>query len=232
MALLSTQDQQHIRHLFEEMANPVRIVLFTATTDCPYCDTTREIVEEVASLSSKLSVEQHDLEAEPAVASAYAVDRAPAIALVQVGQDGVESKDFGLRFYGIPSGYEFGTLLEDILMVSTGNPQLMPATKAWLSTLKKPVRLQVFVTPTCPYCPRMVSLAHKLAVASEHIRAEGVEASEFPVLAAKYGVQGVPRTVISVDGAADEHLVGAVPEADLLAALRKATGSKLIIARA
>ncbi len=229
MALLSTEDQKQVSHQFEAMASPVRIVVFTDSHDCQYCDDTRQIVEEVASLSPKIAVEQHDLAAEPEVATLYGIDRAPAIAIVQVCEDGASTQDFGLRFYGIPSGYEFMTLLEDIVLVSTGEASLAPATRAWLATLSKPVHLQVFVTPTCPYCPQMVSLAHKLAVASEHVRADGVEATEFPELADKYGVYGVPRTVISVEGGKEQHIEGAVPEAKLLAALQKAAGSKLVI---
>jgi len=233
VALLSTEDQAQVRHMFEAMTNPVRIVLFTDSRPdrgCQYCDDTLQIVEEVATLSPKIAVEPHDLATEPEVAALYGVDRAPAIAIVQVTEDGQASKDFGLRFYGIPSGYEFVTLLEDVVMVSTGEASLSPTTRAWLSTLAKPVHLQVFVTPTCPYCPQMVQLAHKLAVASPLIRADGVEATEFPELADKYEVYGVPRTVVSAEGGKDQHIEGAVPEAKLLAALQKAVGGKLVIA--
>jgi len=232
MALLSTENQNQIRHTFESMTDAVKIVVFTDSSpenDCQYCEDTREIVEEVAGLSPKIVVERYDIVTEPTVATLYLIDRAPAIAIVRVGADG-QTTDYGLRFYGIPSGYEFATFLEDIVMVSTGEAALSPTTRAWLSTLTKPVRLQVFVTPTCPYCPQMVQLAHKLAVASPLVRADGVEATEFPELAEKYGVYGVPRTVISAEGGEDQHIEGAVPEAKLLAALQKTAGSQLVIA--
>jgi glutaredoxin-like protein len=219
--------------MFEAMTNSVKIILFTDSrpdSGCQYCEDTHQIVEEVASLSPKIAVERHDLAAEPEVATLYGVDKAPAIAIVQVTEDGKASRDLGLRFYGIPSGYEFVTLLEDVVMVSKGEASLSPTTRAWLSTLNKPVHLQVFVTPTCPYCPQMVQLAHKLAVASPHVRADGVEATEYPELSDRYGVYGVPRTVISAEGGKDQHIEGAVPETKLLAALQKAVGSQLVIA--
>jgi len=67
----------------------------------------------------------------------------------------------------------------------------------------------VFVTPTCPYCPRAVVLAFKITVENPAIRASMVEATEFPHLANKHGVGGVPHTVI---GASRQPMVGAYPE--------------------
>jgi thiol-disulfide isomerase/thioredoxin len=64
-----------------------------------------------------------------------------------------------------------------------------------LAALHVPLHVQVFVTPTCPYCPRAMLLAHKLAFVSEHVRADAIDASAFPELAARYGVRGVPRTI-------------------------------------
>jgi glutaredoxin-like protein len=234
MPLLKAEDQEHVRHHFEAITNPVRIVFFSDSSDeadCQYCATTLDLVNEVAALSPKISVEAHELTQEPEVAALYGVDRAPAIAIVQVSADGQSSTDFGVRFYGIPSGYEFMTLLEDIVLISAGTAELTPKLSAWLSTLEKAIHLQVFVTPTCPYCPQMVSLAHKLAVASPLVRADGVEATEFPELSERYGVYGVPRTVISAEGGKEQHIEGAVPEAQLLDALEKAVGGSLVVTR-
>ncbi len=230
MTFLNDEDQSQIRLMFDAMTNPVKVVLFVDSSDCTYCDDTGHLVDEVAALSPKIAVERHDRAAEPELASLYGVDKAPAIAIVQESTDGQPAQDFGVRFYGIPSGYEFVTLLEDIVMVSTGEVELGATTKAWLSTLAKPVHLQVFVTPTCPYCPSMVQLAHKLAIASPLVRADGVEATEFPELSDKYGVYGVPRTVISAEGGKDQHIEGSVREEKVLAALQKAVGSRLVLA--
>lgn len=224
MGLIRNEDQKTIRQMFAPLTNQVKVVVFTDKTNCQYCNDTKNIVDEVAALSEKITTEYHDLKAEPAVASVYGADRAPAIAVVRLAEDGT-ARDFGVRFYGIPSGYEFTTFIESIVLVSTGQAQLSPAMSAWLSKLDKPVHLQVFVTPTCPYCPQMVQLAHRLAVASDKVRADGVEATEFPELADKYSVYGVPRTVIEVPGGKDVHIEGSVPESRLLAELQKAAGS-------
>ena len=61
-------------------------------------------------------------------------------------------------------------------------------------------------------------LAHKLAIESDHVRADVVEAVEFPHLAIKYNVRGVPRTVINET----IHIEGAMPEPMLMAQVQEA----------
>jgi glutaredoxin-like protein len=120
----------------------------------------------------------------------------------------------------MPSGYEFSTLINDILAVSRRNSGLTETTREFLKQLNQPVHLQVFVTPSCPYCPRAVLLAHQMAMENpQMIRAEGVEATEFPELANRFNVRGVPQTVIN-SGAG--IVVGAVPEQNLLAEIMRA----------
>lgn len=225
MALLKAADAKKVREHLESLTNPVRVVVFTDSRECAYCDETAGLVEEVASLSPQVAFERHDLATEPALAELYRVDRAPGIAIVQESAAGAPARDFGVRFSGIPSGYEFTTFIEALILVSNGQAPLSRELAEWVGSLEKPVRLQVFVTPTCPYCPQMVHLAHKLAVASDLVSAEGVEATEFPELANRYSVYGVPRTVIEVAGGGEVHVEGAVPETRLLAELRKAVGA-------
>jgi len=215
MALLKERERQILKTHFANLNEPVRLLVFAEATGCQYCHETRQLVEEVADLSEKIELEILDRTAEPEKAQAYGVDKTPAIVVLTSGN---EPKDTGIRFFGIPSGYEFTTLVEDIVAVSRKQPELAPETQNWLTSLDRPIHLQVFVTPTCPYCPRAVSLAHRLALASPLVRADMVEASEFPELADRYGVYGVPRTVINETVAVE----GAVPEAYLLDYLKEA----------
>jgi glutaredoxin-like protein len=216
MAMLNAEIQGQVRDLFGGLAAPVKLVVFTqgegGALECEMCRETRELLDEVAALSDKLSVEVRDFVAEAELAAAYGIDKIPAVAVVRGGDNGEPDKDYGIRLYGIPSGYEFGTLIEDITMVSSGDPGLAPKTLAVLESLPGPIEIQVFVTPTCPHCPRAVLLGHRLAMASDKVRASMVEATEFPHLANKYQVYGVPRTVVN-----DViHVEGAVPESMLL----------------
>jgi glutaredoxin-like protein len=166
-------------------------------------------------LSDKLSVEVVDFVNDKEIVEEYGVDKIPAVAVVAGGE---EPKDYGIRFYGIPSGYEFSTLIEDIVMVSAQESGLSTQTIAELEALTEPLHLQVFVTPTCPHCPRAVRLAHMMALESDLVTADMVEAIEFPHLSNKYSVMGVPRTIINET----EFLEGAAPEAMVMAKVRQA----------
>ena len=217
MTLISEKDAEHLRSEFEaNLSSPVKLVMFTQSIECQFCAETRQIVEEVAALSDKITVDVYDLVTDKPTAGLYGVDKIPAIAIVRM-EDGEET-DYGIRFYGIPSGYEFTSIIEDILDVSSGDSGLQPKTKEAVAGIADPVHLQVFVTPTCPYCTQAVRLAHKLAMESELITADMVEAIEFPHLANKYHVHGVPRTVINES----MHQEGAVPEPMLLAKILEA----------
>ena len=215
MALLNDKDRAAVQAQFEQtLTRPVALALVVADRDCDLCDVTRELLEEVGALHHNLRVTVYDRTRDAARVEQLGVDKVPAIAVL----DGDSATDYGIRFYGIPSGYEFATLLEAIQLVGGGQGELQPATRAFLGELRQPLHLQVFVTPSCPYCPRAAVLAHRLAYASPRITADVVEVSEFPELGERYQVMGVPRTVIGervfVEGAAPEGvLVGKLKEA-------------------
>ncbi len=215
MALLSAKDADFLRgHLADKLVGPVRLVYFTQTIACQFCREAEQVLREVADLSDKVTLEIYNQITDKEKAEALGIDKIPATAVIG-------AKDYGVRFYGIPSGYEFTSLVEDIVDVSRGQTSLSTRTLELLARLKEPMHIQVFVTPTCPYCPSAVRLAHSLAIASDLVRADMVEAIEFPQLANKFKVQGVPRTV--VNGAASFE--GAFPEPLFVARVLQAAGA-------
>ena len=213
MTLLQEKDRVYLEDHFSHLTEPVKIVMFTQEMECQYCRETRQIAEEVAALGEKISLETYDFVADQEIAEAYGIDKIPALVVMRGGDN---PHDYGIRYYGIPAGYEFSSLIEAIGMVSAGESGLSAESKAWAASQTEPVHLQVFVTPTCPYCPRAVLLAHQFSMENPLIQADMVEATEFPHLAMKYQVQGVPRTVVNET----IHLEGAVPEGMLLARLQ------------
>jgi glutaredoxin-like protein len=215
MPLLSEQVKEQVKQHLDNLASPVRLVMFTQEFECRYCAETRQLVQEVASLSDQLEAEIYDFVADEQLAEEYGIDKIPAIAVIG-------EQDHGIRFYGIPSGYEFTSLLAAIQAVAGNEPELNDETQAYLAELNEPVHMQVFVTPTCPYCPQSVVLAHQMALASPLVRADMVEAQEFPYLSTKYQVMGVPRTVINET----THMEGAAPESMLLGKLQEAMASE------
>ncbi len=204
MGFLSPQTKQDLEKAFDVLTRTVTLKYFTQEMECRFCKETRELLEELTGVSAKLKLEVYDFMRDKEQAQTHGIARIPGLAVL-------DEKDYGIRFYGIPSGYEFASLIEAIKLVSTGQLLLSPETKAFLDKLDQDVHLQVFVTPTCPYCPGSVILAQQMAYYSPRVRGDMVEATEFPQLSQKYNVYGVPRTVINesefIEGAAPEKMV-------------------------
>lgn len=215
MAILSEDVRNSLQKEFEELPAKVKLVVFTQEFECAHCRENTSLTQEVASLSDKLDIEVYNFALDKEVVERYGVDKIPAI-VVEGG------RDYGVRFYGVPAGYEFTSLLEAIKAVSAGESGLAPKTKETLAGLKEPLHLQVVVTPTCPYCPMAVQLAHRMAMESDIVRADMVEATEFPHLVHKYNVFGVPKTVVNEV----VEFEGALPEPLFLAQVMQATAQE------
>jgi glutaredoxin-like protein len=181
--LLKTEFQQ-------KLVDPVKLVMFTQEMECRFCSDTRTLTQEMAQLNEKITAEIHDFQKDAELAKQLGIDKIPAIAVIG-------KKDYGVRIFGMPYGYELQTLVDAITHVSQGKTDLTDKTKEILKDIKTPVHIQVFVTLTCPHCPTAGAIAHKLAVESDMIRADVVDAQEFPALAQKYSVIGVPKIVLN-----------------------------------
>lgn len=216
--LLSQENQSAIVNRFAELKKPVVIELFETSLNCRTCAEVKQLLQEVAALSDLLTLETYNTITDEANVKWMNLDGAPFIRITD------ETKiNSGVHFYGAPSGYEFATLLEGILMVSRRESGLQPTTRAALAALKAPVDLTVFVTPTCPYCPRAVHLAHQFAYESAMVTGNMVESTEFSDWSEQFHVYGVPKTVMNdVESLSVE---GAVPEQSLLELVLQGAGA-------
>ena len=152
MALLTPEIQNDIKKIFEELTGDVRLLFFTqhvsplvipGQEDCPTCEDTRTLLEEVAALSDKLHLEVHEISAANSeIAREHDIDRVPALIMTA---DGVKGK---VRYFGLPAGYEFSVLLGSLVDVSNAEADLSEDTMKVLDTLDKDLHFQVFVTPT------------------------------------------------------------------------------------
>jgi alkyl hydroperoxide reductase subunit AhpF len=142
VALIRDDLAAQIKQELEALKDPVKLVVFSQALADPESEQVKRLMEELGALDPQhLSVEGLNFVLEKERAEAMGVTRTPAVAIVG-------SKDHGVRFYGTPQGYEFGTLLDAILDVSKGEPGLAPETVAALDALERPVHIQVFSTPT------------------------------------------------------------------------------------
>jgi glutaredoxin-like protein len=219
MAILKDEDKKYITDQFDQkLSGPVKILLFSQNLECEYCKPTEEILTELSELSSKIELDIRNLQIESEDAKQYGVDKVPSIILL-----GENEKDYGIRFFGIPSGYEFSSLLASIIDVSNGTNDISDDLQAKIKAINTPVDIKVFVTPTCPYCPGAVRAAHKIAMLNpEFIKAQMIESTEFPYLANKYAVHGVPKTVINED----TQFEGAMPDAAVVEHVLAAASAK------
>lgn len=205
MPMIGLKERDFLTKEFsQKLVNDVKLVVFTQEVPCVYCAETVEVCQDIASVNPKVKVETYDYVRDQMKAKELRVDKIPAIAVIG-------AKDYGVRFYGIPSGYEFTSLIGAILDVSKGDSGLSQKNRDLLKELDRQIHIQVYVTPTCPFCPTAVRLAHRLAIESDFIWSDMVESNEFVTLAQKYGVMGVPKTIINER----QEIGGVVPE-DLL----------------
>ena len=144
--LLDKQIVNQISEAFAQLKEPVQILFFGSRQNCEYCAETQQLLEEVAAINDKVSVNVYDLQANKEIADKYNADKAPGIVIA--AKDGVEISNLGIQFSGVPSGHEFATLINDILMVSSRDSGLSPEVREFLKNLNQPLLLQVFVTPT------------------------------------------------------------------------------------
>lgn len=216
-SLLNDEIKSQVSEVFSQLDQQVQVLFFGKQDDCQYCDDTQQLLEEVTALSEKLDLSIYKLDEDNAIAQEFNIDKAPGFVIA--GKDGDQILDYGIRYAGIPSGHEFSSLINDFLLVSGRDSKLGDDVREMLQGLTKPVNLLVFVTPTCPYCPQAVILAHQMALESPMVEAEMVEATEFPDLSMRFNVSGVPQTTIN-DGAGT--VVGAVPPGNLMAEILRA----------
>lgn len=215
--LLNEDIRTQVSELLSTMESNVAVYFFgTNKENCEYCNDTQQLISEVSELSDKIEFRTLDVDADAALTKEYKVEKTPMTMIAR--KDGDSLVDYGIRYAGIPAGHEFSSLIHTLTLVASGESGLSEETKKELESLDTDIFLQVFVTPTCPYCPPAVILAHQMALQSPRIRAEMVEATEFPTLSMQYGVSGVPHTVIN-EGAGE--LVGAAPESMLMEHIRK-----------
>jgi glutaredoxin-like protein len=204
MKLLNKKVIKELNEVFKGLDKKVTLKFFTQEFECRFCQDTHQLLEEVSGLTDKIKLEVYDFVADKEEVEKHGIERIPATVVM-------DEKDYGIKIYGIPGGYEFTTLIEALKIVSTGETDLAQETKDFLDSLDKDVHLQVFVTPTCPYCPGAVVLAHRMAYYSPKVKGDMIEATEFPELSVKYNVMGVPRTVINEkefqEGAAPEEMI-------------------------
>jgi glutaredoxin-like protein len=211
VALLSDRDRQLVRERLSVIQTPVRVLFFTQTIGAPEgALVTKQVLDELRDLNDSIAVEEVNFVLDRDRAAQYGIEHIPALVLL------AGDTDTRIRFVGAPAGYEFVSLLDAVVLAGTSDSGLTPESRALIAQhVTAPTDIQVFVTPTCPHCPRAVTLAHRMARENAMIQARCVEASEFIDLARRYHVTGVPKTVVNDS----IEILGALPEEEFVRAV-------------
>ncbi len=184
---ISQKDMEEIRRRLRAVQNPVKILFFDGNTpECQLCKEIKELLNVLSQLNPNVSYEVHDYKSE--LAKRLGIKYAPTITF--------EAKP-NIRFLGIPSGFEFAVLLDDIISISNGSVELELSIAKEIAKVDKKAEVLVFTTPTCPYCPLVVKAFHQFAFVNNNIVANMVDALEYQSLAEKWNVFAVPKTVIN-----------------------------------
>jgi thioredoxin len=203
-ALLDEATREALRTKFDnELRDDVHLTVFVGEQNPEYGDFTRRLVQELNELDNRIQYTLH--ENTNGAAAEYGVTSTPT---VLVGWE----QGYRIKYTGAPAGHEAGGFIETLSLVSRGESGLQPASLEKLNEVDQEASIQVFVTPTCPHCPRAVLLANRIAIAAKgRVTAEAVEASQNMALAQQFNVSSVPQQVINGD--LDSVSIGAQPEA-------------------
>ncbi len=212
MALFDEKVAQQLREILDKMADPVELVFFTQEIDCDSCSDARQFVEEFSALSDKLSLTAHDFQRDEKQVSRYHIMRVPAIVISR------KDIDTGIRFYGIPGGYEINSFVGSIMEVSGRGQNIPEDVLERIRKIDTDVHFQVFVSLSCPHCPGAVAAAHKLALENPKIQADMIDTNLFPPLSEKYEIRGVPKTIVNEK----TEIMGAQPLQAFIEAAEKA----------
>jgi len=208
MALIDEGTKTKLRERFARLEGPVELRLYLKPDSgrlilpggfgCPTCSQAEELARAVADAApERVTLSVIDVTEQP--------DEGMEVPTLTIGAPGGEAR---IAFQGVPSGYEFSTLLDAIERVSSKGGSLAPDLAERMSKLDADVEVMVFVTSTCPHCPGAASMANRMALTSPRVRSVVVEANEFAALSRQFQVEGVPRTVVNRSGS----FVGALPE--------------------
>jgi glutaredoxin-like protein len=175
-ALIREEDKRFLTNQFrKKLSKTVTLIVFTSSDKkCMYCDKAVEIIEEVSSLSDKIRTVKYSFENDREMVEKYHVKKYPAIIVTSE-----RIRDSRVVFYGLPSGYEFGSLVESIESASMDEPEIADKAKEIISGINMPVKITVYITPTCQYCPRASTIANKFAILNQNISYEITQILEF-----------------------------------------------------
>lgn len=212
MGMFDEKTKKKLTEILSEMKEEVKIIFFTDNKEENATKETGLFLDEIGLMSNKILIEKKEIGKDKITDEQYDVDKVPAMILVDS-----KGKNTGVRYFGLPGGYEINSFVKGILEVSGKRDKIPDELISRINKIDKKIHIQVFVSMTCPYCPGAVMAAHILALENNNITADMIESSSLKQYAEKYSVNGVPKTVINNT----MEFIGARPLTELLKMLEE-----------
>jgi glutaredoxin-like protein len=212
MAIFNKENAKKIKEFLKQMKNKVEIVYFTQEFECNLCQQTHEFLKEFDQFSAKIKLTVLDFEKDAQRAAEMGVEKIPAIVLLDAN-----GQNTGVRFYGLPGGYEINSFLKALVEASGKLTEYEKEIEKAIKAINKDIHIQIMVALTCPHCPAAVSTAHSIALRNPRISADMVDGNVFADLTQKYKVTGVPKIIINEK----QELVGNQPVEKFLEEIEK-----------
>lgn len=192
MEIFNQETKSKLTEILKQMNDKVNIIFFTQEFECNTCRDARAFIYEFAGMSDKIAVTEFEITGNMEKAGFLKVDKVPCFAFL-------DSKDnfTGIKFYGVPGGYEINSFVKALIEVSGIREPLPDDILKRIKAVNREIHIQVFVSLMCPYCPAAVSTAHRIALENSNIHADMVDTAIYPHLAGKYSVTSVPKMVIN-----------------------------------
>ena len=197
-----------VENKFKDLKHEVQLLLFLQEADCYHCREIKRLFEKLASITHKINLDVYNFAIDKEVAGRYNIKRVPAIAVIG-------NRDFRIRYYCFPEEVLFYHLLDSIVEVSHGTPSISTKNKKFLEGLDTLVQLELFISPTCAYSWPAEKTALRLAMASDKINLDIIDAMKFQEVAEQYNIHGIPMTIVN----GKECIFGALHEEDFIRAL-------------
>jgi len=201
-----------VEGIFSELEKPVKLLLFIRESECLHCSEAREILAELADITHKVTLETYNFAINKEKAAEFNIQRVPAIVPIS-------NKDYGIRYYGLPTRLEFEYFLKNIVDISRGRTEMSDAHRGSVQAFASPLHVQLFVHGESGFGSDTMCNLARMAVESERLSVDFIDPLAFPELVKKYHIKGVPFAVV------DEKMnfYAAMSKDELLDQLEKAS---------
>ena len=192
MPIFNEDTKNQLEDLIGEIPEKVNILFFTSEKKCRSCRDTQQYITEFSELNENIDLTVYDQERDKEQVDEFHIEMFPAIVILD--KSGI---DRGVKFYGIPAGYEVHSLITSIKEAGGIAKPNSQEIENRIKNITNKIHIKVFVTPQCPHCPSAVIKGHKLAFLNKNIICDMIESTTFSEQSQKYGVRGVPKIIIN-----------------------------------